>query len=105
MEQIVVGARALAPDAVSVEALSDHVLRVRFSDGQLRLFDMKPLLARKCYQALCSDAVFRTARVELGVIVWANGCDLDPDWLYADSVPDEDERCEDTGGGSLWGRA
>lgn len=88
MEQIVVGARALAPDAVSVDVLTDHVLRVRFSDGQLRLFDAKPLLARKCYKDLRSDAVFRTAHVELGVIVWANGSDLDPDWLYADSVPD-----------------
>lgn len=91
MEQIVVGARALAPDAVSVDVLADHVLRVRFSDGQLRLFDAKPLLLRKCYKDLRSDAVFQTAHVEYGVVVWANGSDIDPDWLYADSVPDRNE--------------
>lgn len=83
------GARGLSPDAVSVTALPDHVLRVRFASGELRDFDMKPLLARKCYRPLANDILFGTARVAFGVVQWANRLDLDPEWLYGDSVPVE----------------
>ena len=89
MEKLVSGQRALSPDAASVVALEHYVLRVRFVNGELRDFDMKPLLQRKCYSALSSKALFQTARVEQGVISWANGADLDPEWLYDDSVPAE----------------
>ncbi|MBR3504221.1 MAG: DUF2442 domain-containing protein [Clostridia bacterium] len=87
MEKLIIGQRALSPDAASVTPLDDHILRVRFVNGELRDFDMKPLLPRKCYSALASEALFRTARVEYGVVIWANGADLDPEWLYTDSVP------------------
>ena len=79
--------KGLSPDAASVTALDDFILRVRFVNGELRDFDMKPLLARKCYSALSSEALFKTARVEYGVVSWANGVDLDPEWLYEDSAP------------------
>ena len=87
MEELIRGERALAPDAVSVTALENFILRVRFLNGELRDFDAGQLLKRKCYAGLCNEAVFRTARVESGVVTWADGSDLDPDWLYEDSVP------------------
>ena len=62
-------------------------MRVRFANGELRDFDAKPLLERKCYDALRNKALFATARVEYGVITWADGSDLDPEWLYEDSKP------------------
>ena len=36
-------------------------------------------------------ALFATARVEYGVVTWADGSDLDPEWLYEDSVPVKEE--------------
>ena len=87
MEKLVVGRRELAPDAAGVTPLDDYILRVRFVNGELRDFDMKPLLLRKCYSSLSSETLFHTARIEYGVVSWANGTDLDPEWLYEDSVP------------------
>ena len=74
-----------------VEVRDDHTLRVRFANGELRDFDARPLLARKCYDALKNEALFATARVEYGVVTWADGSDLDPEWLYEDSVPVAEE--------------
>jgi len=87
MEDLIIGKRELSPDAASVTVLPDHVLRVRFVNGELRDFDMKPLLVRKCYQSLHNDILFQTASVAFGTVQWANGLDLDPEWLYGDSVP------------------
>ena len=91
MEELIRGARDIAPDAVRVEVRDDHTLRVRFANGELRDFDARPLLARKCYDALRNEALFVTARVEYGVVTWADGSDLDPEWLYEDSVPVAEE--------------
>ena len=52
MEELIRGARDIAPDAVRVEVRDDHTLRVRFANGELRDFDARPLLARKCYDCL-----------------------------------------------------
>ena len=77
--------------AVRVEVRDGHILRVRFANGELRDLDVRPLLARKCYDALRNAALFATARVEYGVVTWADGSDLDPEWLYEDSVPVAEE--------------
>ena len=89
MEEMITGSRELSPDATSVSILQDYVLRVRFVNGELRDFDMKPLLCRKCYQPLNNDLLFQTASIAYGTVQWANGLDLDPEWLYEDSVPAE----------------
>ena len=91
MDGYVRGARDIAPDAVRVEVRDGHILRVRFANGELRDLDVRPLLARKCYDALRNAALFATARVEYGVVTWADGSDLDPEWLYEDSVPVAEE--------------
>ena len=87
MEEMITGSRELSPDATSVSILQDYVLRVCFVNGELRDFDMKPLLCRKCYQPLNNDLLFQTASIAYGTVQWANGLDLDPEWLYEDSVP------------------
>ena len=91
MEELIHGARDVAPDAVRVGVRDGHILRVRFANGELRDLDVRPLLARKCYDALRNAALFATARVEYGVVTWADGSDLDPEWLYEDSVPVAEE--------------
>ena len=87
MEDLIIGKRELSPDAASVTNLPDHVLRVRFVNGELRDFDMKPLLTRKRYLPLKNDIIFQTANVAFGTVQWVNGLDLDPEWLYEDSIP------------------
>ena len=79
--------RELAPDALSVTALPDYRLRVTFSNGEVRVFDVSPLLSRKCYAPLKNEALFHKAGVAYGCVTWPGNLDIDPDWLYEDSVP------------------
>ena len=78
--------RELAPDAVSVSILPEYHLQVCFSNGETRIFDATPLLSRKCYAALRSIDLFKMAMVEYGCVTWPGNLDIDPDWLYEDSV-------------------
>lgn len=87
MEELIIGDRELSPDAVSVTPMKNRILRIRFANGELRDFDVNPLLSRKCYQPLESDVLFQTVHISFGVVEWAGGLDIDPEWLYEDSVP------------------
>ncbi len=75
----------MAPDALTVAVIGDYLLRVTFENGEIRDFDAKPLLARKCYASLQNRALFQTAYIRYGVVTWADESDIDPDWLYEDS--------------------
>ena len=76
----------LQPDAVSVSVADDSTILVTFSNGEVRLFDVKPLLSRKCYARLNDQAFLARAFVQYGCVTWPDDIDIDPDWLYEDSV-------------------
>ncbi len=78
--------RTLSPDAVSVSVADDSTILVTFSNGEVRLFDLKPLLSRKCYARLNDKVFLSQASVQYGCVTWPDDIDIDPDWLYEDSV-------------------
>lgn len=62
-----------------------HRLAITFVDGSQGVADLSRLVAGSnpgIFGALADPAVFEQARIELGVITWPNGADLDPDWLH-----------------------
>lgn len=68
------------------KALPHHRLWVRFSDGIEGEIDLKDFIAsdaRPIVAALRDQAAFSAIRVELDTVVWANGFDLAPEYLYA----------------------
>lgn len=73
------------PKVTGVRALDQYVLEVRFEDGESRRVDIEPLLFGEMFEPLRDPAVFRTAALdpELGTVVWPNGADLSPEFLYA----------------------
>lgn len=74
-------------EAKAVQAMENHILRVRFNDGAVRDFDFKPLLNRPAFAPLKDEALFRTVALEYGVPVWCDGdIDIDPEWLYAGGI-------------------
>lgn len=80
--------REMAPDAVKVLCADGYKLRVWFENGEVRLFDAgEQLLGRKCYAPLKNPALFQTARIGYGTVVWNDELDIDPDWLYEQSTP------------------
>jgi hypothetical protein len=68
-----------------VTVLPDYLLAVTFNDGRQGIVDMSAVrTSRNCgmYATLKDHETFAQATVELGVVTWPNGVDLDPAWMY-----------------------
>lgn len=74
------------PRIDAVQPLADHRLRLHFTDGQVRIFDMRPYLGIGIFSELRDPAMFNTATASLGTVTWANGADLCPDTLFLGSA-------------------
>lgn len=69
----------------ALSILPDYRLSVTFRDGTSGIVDMSAVRAdASCgvFAALAAPDVFAQARLELGVVTWPNGADLDPMWMY-----------------------
>lgn len=68
------------------KALPVFRLWVRFSDGCEGEVDLKDFIftdQRPIVSALRNPAAFADIRVDMDTVVWANGFDLAPEYLYA----------------------
>ena len=70
-----------------VELLPSYQLLLTFANEEQRIFDMKPYLGKGIFSQLQSESVFNSVRVSFDTIEWSNGADLDPEFLYAKSIP------------------
>ena len=72
-----------------VEYLSEHKLLLSFEDGSRRQVDLLPHLNGPIFEALKDVENFKTAKLnrELDTIVWNNGADMSPDFLYEIGIP------------------
>jgi hypothetical protein len=69
----------------SVTALEEFNLRIGFTDGAERVIDVERYLRGPVFEAIRRDrSQFEAVTVDpaLGVVVWPNGADIDPDVLY-----------------------
>lgn len=69
----------------ALNVLHGHRLAVTFQDGTQGVADLSSVVtAPECgiFSALKDSAHFAQARLDLGVVTWPNGADLDPDWMY-----------------------
>ena len=74
----------MTPILKSAEYIENYRLRLSFSDGKVGDIDLGPELWGEVFEPLKDLAVFKSFRVdqELGTIVWPNGADLAPEFLY-----------------------
>ncbi len=63
----------IGPQVVDLEPLPDYRLRLAFADGEIRIFDVSPLLDRGIFQRLRDEAVFGEAYIEAGSVEWPAG--------------------------------
>ena len=72
-----------------VKYMSDYKLQLKFEDGAVREVDLARHLDGEVFEPLRDPNRFRTVRVdnELDTIVWDNGADMSPDFLYEIGVP------------------
>jgi hypothetical protein len=68
----------------NVTYISEYKLLLTFEDGSVRLVNLKPHLDGEIFEPLKDINYFKTVRVnpDLDTIVWENGADVSPDFLY-----------------------
>jgi len=70
----------------NVTALDDMMLLLTFNTGEKRLYDASILLEEPAFKPLESEEIFKSAKVEHGVVIWLDGeIDIAPETLYKNS--------------------
>jgi hypothetical protein len=74
----------MMPRVVEVKPIPNFHLWVRFLDGTSGTVDLARELWGPMFEPLANPEVFNQARVdpELETVVWPNGADLAPEFLY-----------------------
>lgn len=71
-------------EVTNVVVVEPYVLKVTFNDGTVRWIDVASVLWGPMFEPLRDPQLFAAVRVdaELGTVVWPNGADLAPEYLY-----------------------
>lgn len=77
------------PRVKYVKPHSNYTIILTFTNGEVKLFDMKPYLDKGIFSELKNISLFNSVKPFLGSIQWQNGQDLCPDTLYLESKPAE----------------
>lgn len=81
----------------NMKILDKLCMLVTFSNGEKRIFDASKLLQYPIYKQLEDYEVFKSARLQNGIIVWNNGeIDISPETVYINSFEYE-EKIEEIG--------
>ena len=77
-----------APKILSVQALENKKLLVKFSNGVENIYDCSQLLNLDMFQILKNDALFKSVKVDSGGfgISWNDNADLSEYELWTNSV-------------------
>jgi hypothetical protein len=71
----------------AVQPLENYELLLTFENQEQRRFDCKPLLSRGVFRELSDKSIFDSAKLSFDSVEWCNGADIDPEFLYKESVP------------------
>ncbi len=71
-------------NVVEIKVTGPHSLDITFSDGTSKEVDLELELYGEVFEPLRDPAFFAQAAVdpELGTVVWPNGADFSPEFLY-----------------------
>ena len=77
---------------IAVEYETGYRLLLTFEDGSCRRVDLTRHLDGEVFEPLREIDLFRTARLnaDIDTVVWANGADMSPDFLYETGEPVDD---------------
>lgn len=71
----------------SVLPLPCYKLKLVFSTGESRVFDMSPYLDKGVFSRLKDENLFRQAHVAFDTVCWPGNLDISPETLYDLSRP------------------
>lgn len=72
---------------VAVKANEDFSLDLKFDDGSVKRFDVKPYLNYGVFTELKDFEYFKQVRIAFGTVQWPNEQDISPETLYLESTP------------------
>lgn len=70
------------PRVKAVTANQDYTITLTFTNGEIRVFDVRPYLDFGFFVELKDRRYFTAVRPCLGSVQWPNGQDFCPDTLY-----------------------
>lgn len=73
------------PRVKDVKPTTGYRLDITFSNGEIGVYDCRPLLDFGVFMELQDPAYFRQARAIGGTVVWPHEQDICPDTLYLDA--------------------
>lgn len=76
----------------AVNANDDFSLDLKFSDGSIKRFDVKPYLDYAVFRELKDPAYFKQVKLAFGTVQWPNEQDISPDTLYLEGFATDDQR-------------
>ena len=77
-----------------MKPLQDYKLQIAFENGEVRLYDAKPMIQKPLCASLREPDFFNQARAEYGTVVWSDDIDIAPEHLYECSVPVDPRECK-----------
>lgn len=73
------------PRVRSVQPLDNYKLRLEFTNGEIGIYDCRPLLDQGVFQELKDVSYFNQVLAVLGSVAWPHEQDICPDTLYLES--------------------
>jgi len=72
-------------DVINAKFLDDYNVHIEFADGAEGVVDIRSEFGndhRQIVRDVLDSAIFKTMKVDLGTLRWANEVDFCPDYLY-----------------------
>ncbi len=77
------------PSVKNVEPLDNYKLKLLFTNGDLKVFDVSPYLDKGFFCELRNESYFKQVKVVSGAIEWPHEQDFSNDTLFLLSVVSE----------------
>jgi len=75
------------PSVINVEAVENFKLRLKFENGECKIFDVSPFLDKGIFTELKNEDYFKNVRIAFGSIEWPHEQDFSKDTLYLLGTP------------------
>ena len=78
---------------ISVRLLENYKLLLKFATGEVKIYDVLPLLNKPVFALLKDEDIFKSVYVESGTAVWNDGdIDIAPETLFIDGITIKDNK-------------
>lgn len=81
---------------IDAEYIKDYILKIEFSDGVVKIVDLKPYLTGPVHGQLLDHNRFVQYGLKNDTIEWSGEIDFAPEFFYDKGVEVEDKECRDT---------